>query len=85
MGGEGWLQDLEIQLDMLGHKNHYMALEQVLRVVEAKEARKISATCLLLPFVADFVTSSEYKYLMKSLPKDYQDCGRKGHGRKAPT
>ena len=42
-----WLQDTEIQLDLLGDKNQNMSLEQVLQCIEAKEDGKRSAIHLL--------------------------------------
>ena len=41
------LADSEIQLDLLGEKNQDMQLEEVFQFIEAKEARKNSAGCLL--------------------------------------
>ena len=53
------LEDSEIQLDLLGDKNQDMSLEQVLRVVEAKEVGKRSATHLLLPRVTNTTPDKE--------------------------
>ena len=41
------LQDSDIQLELLGHTNQDMTLEEIFRFIEAKEAGKRSATRLL--------------------------------------
>ena len=41
------IADTEIQLDLLGDKNQEMILEEIFQFVEAKEAGKCSASCLL--------------------------------------
>ena len=82
------LNDPEIQMDLLGNKNHDVMLEQVLRFVEAKEAGKRSASRLLLPHATDAVTECSYgrqkKTSMKGPPPKGQElcmyCGSKGHG-----
>ena len=87
------LDDSEIQMDLLGDKNQDMALEQVLRFVEAKEAGKRSASRLLLPQATDAVTGSSYRKQKRTparatLSKDQPTCtycGTKGHGRNSPT
>ena len=87
------LEDSEIQLDLLGDKNQDMALEQMLRFIEAKEAGKRSATQLLLPHTIDTVATSTYAHQKRGtaeepLPKKQDHCsycGRKGHGRNAPA
>ena len=87
------LEDSEIQLDLLGDKNQDMALEEMLRFIEAKEAGKRSATQLLLPHTIDAVATSTYAHQKRGTAEEpllkKQDhcsyCGRKGHGRNAPT
>ena len=82
------LEDSEIQMDLLGNKNQDMTLEQVLRFVEAKEARRRSASRLLLPQATDAVGGSSYRKQKKTPPKDQETCtycGTKGHGRNPPT
>ena len=84
------LEDLEIQLDLLGDNNQDMTLEQILRFIEAKEAGKRSAMQLLLPHATDAVTGSTYKRQKRDAAEESsQDpcsyCGRRGHGRSAPT
>ena len=63
------LDDAEIQMDLLGDKNQDMTLEQVLGFVEAKEAGKWSASCLLFPQAADSVASSTYCRQKKPLKR----------------
>ena len=53
------LADSEIQLDLLGEKNQDMSLEEVFQFIEAKEAGKKSAGCLLETQGAD-TTCSQY-------------------------
>ena len=86
------LEDAEIQRDLLGDKNQGMTLEEVVGFVEAKEARRRSASCLLLPQSTDAVNSSAYRKQKKTPLKDTlkeQDvcsyCETKGHGRNPPT
>ena len=77
------LEDSEIQMDLLGDKNQDVTLEQVLRFVEAKKARKWSASHLLLPQATDSVAGSSYRK-QKTPPKDQETCtycGAKGNGR----
>ena len=54
------LEDSAIQLDLLSDKNHDMTPEQILRLIEAREAEKRLATQLLLPHATDGVTGSTY-------------------------
>ena len=49
------LEESDIQVDLLGDRNQEMTLEQVLKLIEAKEAGKSSASCLLLPQTTDAV------------------------------
>ena len=70
-----------------------MTLEQILRIVEAKEAGKRSATRLLLPHATDAITGSTYKWQERDAaegpPSKDQDsclyCGKRDHGKNAPT
>ena len=67
-----------------------MTLEQILRFIEAKEAGKRSAMQLLLAHATDAVTGSTYKRQKRDAAEESsQDpcsyCGRRGHGRSAPT
>ena len=80
------LEDAEIQMNLLGNKNQYMTLEEVLRFVEAKEAGKRSASHLLLPHATDAVTGSSYRHQKKAamrgpLPKDQELCTYCGNKR----
>ena len=78
------LEDSEIQMDLLGDKNQDMTLEQVLSFVEAKEARRQSASGLLLAQATDAVTGSSYRKQKKTPPKDQETCtycGTKGLGK----
>ena len=80
------LEDSEIQMDLMGHKNEDMTLEQLLRFVKAKEAAKRLASRLLLPQATDAVVGSSYRK-QKTPPKDQETCtycGAKGHGRTPP-
>ena len=87
------LADNEIQMDLLGDSNQDMTLEQVLRLVEAKETGKRPAAHLLIPQAADHVAGSSYKRQKKPPPRnqqgpDQESCtyyGTKGHGKNAPT
>ena len=80
-------------MDLLGDSNQDMTLEQVLWFVEATEAGKRSAACLLIPQAADHVAGSSYKRQKKPPPRNQQGpdqdsctyCGTKGHGKNAPT
>ena len=80
-------------MDVLGDKNQDMTFEQILKFVEAKEAGKRSASCLLLPQATDAVAGSSYrkqkKPSTKGPPPKNQDtctyCGTKGHGKSPPT
>jgi hypothetical protein len=94
------LVDSEIQLDLLGDPNQNMALEDVFKFVEAKEAGKRSANRLLQSQGAAAARASLYQkgkkpaYVVKEETKrhdtntDNQEvcsyCGRKGHGKKGP-
>ena len=69
----------EIQLVFLGDKNQDMTLEQILRFVEAKEARKRSAIQLFLPRAPDAVIGSSYKRQKRDAaegpsPRDQDPC-----------
>ena len=86
------LEDGETQRDLLGDKNHDTTLEEVIGFVEAKEARRRSASRLLFPQSTDTVNSSTYRKQKKTPLKDTskeQDvcsyCETKGHGRNPPT
>ena len=54
------LGDPDIRLDLLSDKNQDMTLEQVFKFVDAKEARKRSATHLLVPQHTDALSKSTY-------------------------
>ena len=65
-----------------------MTLEHVLRFVEAKEAGKRSASCLVTPQAIDAVAGSSYRKQKKTPPKDQEICtycGMGGHGQTPPT
>ena len=91
------LSDSDIQLDLLSDKNQDMTLEQVFKFVEAKEAGKRSATCLLVPYGTDALMGSAYHSKKKDSLKEghvpHQKgqgdtcsyCGRRGHGKSAPS
>ena len=81
------LEDSEIQMDLLENKNQDMTLEQDLGFVEAKEAGKRLASCLL-PQATDAVARSSYRKQKKAPPKDQETCtycGTKEHGQNPPT
>ena len=82
------IADPEIQLDLLGNSNQEMSLEDVFKFVEIKEAGKRSASRLLDSHTVEAAKST---YSRNKQPS-FQDntapclyCGRKGHGKKAPT
>ncbi|XP_068232779.1 uncharacterized protein [Palaemon carinicauda] len=88
------IEDQEIQLDLLGHTNQNMTLEEVFRFVERKEAGKRSASLFTESPSTD--ASSSYKKFNRTrivkhdLNKPASDvscsyCGKTGHGRKAPA
>ena len=95
------LNDPDIQLDLLSDKNQDMTLEQVFKFVEAKEAGRRSATRLLVPHGTDALSGSTYRSKKKEFLKESQAqpreqrtrtqgetcsyCGRKGHGKSAPS
>ena len=91
------LNNPDIQLDLLSDKNQDMTLEQVFKFVEAKEAGKLSATRLLVPHGTDALMGSGYRSKRKDSLKEghvprqkgqgetCSYCGRRGHGRSAPS
>ena len=92
------LADDDIQLDLLGDKNQGMSLEEVLQLVEAKEAGKRSAGCLLQSQGAEAIRSQYRKTKQDDVrhnagradsQKDKHEpcsyCGQRGHGKSAPT
>ena len=74
---------LNIQLDLLSDKNQDMTLEQVFKFVEAKEAAKHSATCLLIPHGTDALTGSTYHSKKKDPLKEGQAPRHKEQGTKS--
>lgn len=78
------IADPDIQLDLLGDKNQNMTLEEVTQFVEAKEARKRSASRLL--DTHSIAATSSYKKTKQQKDKNEtcSYCGKKGHGRRAP-
>ncbi len=70
------LENMDIQMDLLGDSNQEMTLEQILKFVEAKEAGKRSASRLLLPQATDAVAGSSYRKQKKlpPLPKHQDTC-----------
>ena len=95
------LADQDIQLDLLGHSNQDMNLEQVVAFVEAKETGKRSASRLIDAHGSDPVRTaaahSQYRKEQKQarVSKNHpqaqnstdlcQYCGSQGHGEKLPT
>ena len=85
------LADAEIQRDLLSDPNQERAVEQTLRLVEAKEAGRRFASQLSVPQTVEAVGSS-YKRLKRPTQKDRAPrddtcsyCRGAGHGRNAPT
>ena len=90
------IDDSEIQLDLLGHTNQDISLEEIFRFVEAKEAGKRSASRLLSSQGADSIRSS-YRRIRKEAVVDQHYnkgddksvlcsyCGKKGHGEKSTS
>ena len=89
------IADPDIQLDILSHKNQDMGLEDVLQIVEAKEAGKRSASRLLDTHTTDATSdslnanSSRYKQSKRLAQQDKKDlcsyCGKAGHGTRSPA
>jgi hypothetical protein len=88
------MADQEIKLDLLGDPNQKMSQEDVFRFIEAKEARKRSASLLhdtdtiesasvSNPMAAAATRSSQYKRGKTSEEWCY-NCVKPGHGLKAP-
>ena len=86
-------EDSEIQLDLLGEKNHDMTLEEVFQFTEAKEAGTRSARHLLESQGAD-ATHSQYLHGKQEDLKNNKIhnknetcsyCGKQGHGKNFPT
>ena len=83
--------DPEIQLDLLGDKNHDMTFEEVLRFTDTKEAGKRSASRLVDTHGAEAAKSSYTRN--KTMERIRHEpnagtsrctfCGQKGHGRTA--
>ena len=86
--------DSEIQLDLLGHTNQNMSLEDAFQFIEAKEAGKRSANKLLEAQGATAAsTRSQYRRLQSRPPVTQKHssinetciyCGERGHGKRAP-
>ena len=82
------IADPEIQLDLLGHKNQDMSLEDIFQFIEAKEAGKRSASSLLDSHTVNSASSSYRKTKQTNMREKQESCaycGKKGHGRSAPT
>ena len=87
------LQDSDIQLDLLGHTNQDMTLEEIFRFIEAKEAGKRSITRLLDTQAASAIRSTYNKNRKEALVENSTKatnqskicsyCGQKGHGEKS--
>ena len=84
------LNDSEIQLDVLGHNNQNMNLEDTVKLIEAKEAGRRSAQ-KLIPQQGSAATSSYQRTTRTSMKNKtmHQEatctyCGEKGHGKWAP-
>ncbi|ELU06622.1 hypothetical protein CAPTEDRAFT_189257 [Capitella teleta] len=81
------IADQEIQMEVLGHSNQNPSFEEALRIIEAKEAGKRSASSLLDSNGAQAMrTSSSYKKDQKSHPDE--PCGYFGwigHGKRSPA
>ena len=84
------IEDTEIQLNLLGHTNQDMSLNEVVHFVEAKEAGKRSANKLLENQATGNAIRSSYRKNRSSIPTKPSDhdqnshlcsyCGKKGHG-----
>jgi len=85
------IADPEIQLLLLSEKNQDMSLEDMFLFVEAKEAGKRSATCLLEPNHTSAVSSSYKRSQRRQIPMPLPSeeicnyCGQKGHGQRSAT
>ncbi|ELT94685.1 hypothetical protein CAPTEDRAFT_187725 [Capitella teleta] len=81
------IADQEIQMEVLGHSNQNPSFEEALRIIEAKEADKRSASSLLDSNGAQAMrTSSSYKKEQKGHPDEPCGyCGRIGHGKRSPA
>ena len=87
--------DTEIQLDLLGHPNQNMTLEQVFKFIEAKESGKRSANRLLEQTHGATATAaasrSQYRRQQTNKSGDNKSsnldtcsyCGQRGHGQKS--
>ena len=85
--------DSEIQLDLLGHPDQNMSLEDVFLFVEAKEAGKRSANKLFESQGAT-AAAARSQYRRQSTQNVIENktnhndcciyCGKRGHGKKAP-
>ena len=87
------IADHEIQLDILGHSNQDLTLEEAFRFIEAKEAGKRSASKLIsTQGMAASGVRSQYKRIaaqdLQEFKRDNKEpcsyCGKQGHGRRAP-
>ena len=82
------VSDNEIQLDILSNGNQNMTLEDILRLVEAKEAGKRSASKIMNNVQGTCSSSSAYKRSQKTKLTNEQKCGycgKSGHGKNAPV
>jgi hypothetical protein len=92
------LEDMDIQLDLLGDKNQDMTLEEIFQFIEAKESGKRSASRLLDSHThGAAAASSSYKRGKNDTVKDRNRCdyktidkselchycGKKGHGNRS--
>ena len=80
------IADQEIQMEVLGDTNQNPSFEEAIRIIEAKEAGKRSATSLLDSSGAQAMRSS-YKKKEQVPPAPGEVCGYcglKGHGKRSP-
>ena len=90
------ISDSDIQLELLGHQNQHMSLEETISFIEAKEAGKRSAQRLLQSQGVAAARSQYRRAKNPPAPPDQrrppaatpagacQYCGQEGHGTKAP-
>ena len=73
------IEDSDIQLELLGHINQDMTLEEVFRFVEAKEAGKRSASRLLDSQAAEAISSSYNRHKRDVIVEQYAARGDNNH------
>ena len=79
------IADQEIQMEVLGDTNQDPTFEEALRIIEAKEAGKRSATSLSDSNGAQAMRSTYKREQRPSLPDEHCGyCGLTGHGKKSP-